>query len=150
MLTTLSKRAMPMIRYRTRDITSIIREPCPCGRTVRRMRRIERRSDDMFIIRGVNVFPSQVESALLAVEGTLPHYQIILTRDHGLDQMAVEVEVTAEVFSDKIGAMEDVRARLAQAIEHILGIRVTLRLVEPRSIERSQGKAKRVFDRRND
>jgi phenylacetate-CoA ligase len=116
---------------------------------VRRIRRIGRRSDDMFIIRGVNVYPSQVEAALLAVEGTLPHYQIILTRDHGLDQMVVEVEVTAEVFSDKVRALEDVRARLAHAIEHILGIRVDLRLVEPRSIERSQGKAKRVIDRRN-
>ncbi|GAB0147404.1 MULTISPECIES: phenylacetate--CoA ligase family protein [unclassified Marichromatium] len=149
-ITTLSKRAMPMIRYRTRDITSIIPERCACGRTLRRMRRIERRSDDMFIIRGVNVFPSQVEAALLAVEGTLPHYQIILTRDHGLDQMAVEVEVTAEVFSDKVRALEEVRARLAQSIERIIGIRVMLRLVEPRTIERSQGKAKRVIDRRHD
>ena len=147
-LTTLSKKAMPMIRYRTRDITSIITEPCGCGRTIRRIRRIGRRSDDMFIIRGVNVYPSQVEAALLTVEGTLPHYQIILTRDQGLDQMTVEVEVTAEVFSDKVRAMEEVRARIAQAIEHILGIRVGLRLVEPRSIERSQGKAKRVIDRR--
>jgi len=148
-LTTLSKKAMPMIRYRTRDITSLLHERCACGRTIRRIRRIGRRSDDMFIIRGVNVYPSQVEAALLAVEGTLPHYQIILSRDHGLDQMAVEVEVTAEVFSDKVRALEDVRARLAHAIEHILGIRVDLRLVEPRSIERSQGKAKRVIDRRN-
>lgn len=149
-LTTLSKKAMPMIRYRTRDITSIITEPCSCGRSIRRMRRIGRRSDDMFIIRGVNVFPSQIEAALLAVEGTLPHYQIILTRDHGLDQMAVEVEVTPEVFSDRIGALEDIRKRLAQAIEHILSIRVDLRLVEPRTIERSQGKAKRVIDQRQD
>ncbi len=110
MLTTLSKKAMPMIRYRTRDITSLITEPCSCGRTIRRMRRIGRRSDDMFIIRGVNVFPSQVEAALLAVEGTLPHYQIILTRDQGLDRMAVEVEVTPEVFSDKIRGLEEIRA----------------------------------------
>jgi|MudIll2142460700_1097286.scaffolds.fasta_scaffold36449_3 phenylacetate-CoA ligase len=148
-LTTLSKKAMPMIRYRTRDITSIVPERCSCGRTLRRIRRIGRRSDDMFIIRGVNVYPSQIEAALLAVEGTLPHYQIILTREQGLDQITVEVEVTSEVFSDKIRALEDVRARLAHAIEHILGIRVDLRLVEPRSIERSQGKAKRVIDRRN-
>jgi len=148
-LTTLSKKAMPMIRYRTRDITSILPERCSCGRSLRRIRRIGRRSDDMFIIRGVNVYPSQVEAALLAVEGTLPHYQIILTREQGLDQITVEVEVTSEVFSDKIRALEDVRERLAHAIEHILGIRVGLRLVEPRSIERSQGKAKRVIDRRN-
>jgi phenylacetate-CoA ligase len=149
-ITTLSKRAMPMIRYRTRDITALIPEPCACGRTIRRMRRIGRRSDDMFIIRGVNVYPSQVETALLAVEGTLPHYQIILTRAHGLDRMAVEVEVTPEVFSDKVRALEDVRDRLGKAIEHTLGIRVELRLVEPRSIARSEGKAKRVLDRRNE
>ena len=98
-LTTLSKQAMPMIRYRTRDITAIDPEPCACGRTIRRIRRIGRRSDDMFIIRGVNVFPSQVETALLAVEGTLPHYQIVLTREKGLDEMEVQVEVTPEVFS---------------------------------------------------
>ena len=149
-LTTLSKKAMPMIRYRTRDITSLITESCPCGRTIRRMRRIGRRSDDMFIIRGVNVFPSQVEAALMAVEGTLPHYQIILTRQGGLDRMAVEVEVTPEVFSDSIRGLEDIRARLAQSIERILGIRVELRLVEPHTIARSEGKAKRVIDRRNE
>jgi phenylacetate-CoA ligase len=148
-LTTLSKKAMPMIRYRTRDITCIITEPCACGRTLRRIQRIGRRSDDMIIIRGVNVFPSQVEAALLQVEGTLPHYRIILTRSRGLDQMAVEVEVTPEVFSDKVRALEAVRARLAQAIEQICGIRVDLRLVEPRTIERSEGKAKRVIDQRN-
>ena len=149
-ITTLSKKAMPMIRYRTRDITSLITEPCSCGRTIRRMRRIGRRSDDMFIIRGVNVFPSQVEAALMAVEGTLPHYQIILTRKGGLDRMAVEVEVTPEVFSDSIRGLEDIRARLAQSIERILGIRVELRLVEPHTIARSEGKAKRVIDRRNE
>lgn len=148
-LTTLSKKAMPMIRYRTRDITQIINEPCTCGRTLRRIRRIGRRSDDMIIIRGVNVFPSQIEAALLKVEGALPHYQIILTRERGLDQMAVEVEVTPEVFNDKVSALEQVRARLALAIEQICGIRVDLRLVEPRTIERSEGKAKRVIDRRN-
>jgi phenylacetate-CoA ligase len=149
-LTTLSKKAMPMIRYRTRDITAILPERCGCGRTIRRIRRIDRRSDDMFIIRGVNVYPSQVEAALLNVEGTMPHYQIILTRDHGLDQMSVEVEVTPEVFSDKVRALEEVRTRLAHAIEHILGIRVGLRLVGPHTIPRSEGKAKRVIDRRNE
>ncbi len=149
-LTTLSKQAMPMIRYRTRDITSIIPEPCDCGRTIRRIRRIGRRADDMIIIRGVNIFPSQVEAALLAVEGTLPHYRILLTRDQGLDQMTVEVEVTADVFSDRVQAVEGVRERIAQAIERIIGIRVGLRLVEPHSIERSQGKAKRVIDQRGE
>ncbi len=149
-LTTLSKRAMPMLRYRTRDITSIIDEPCPCGRTIRRIKRIGRRSDDMFIIRGVNVFPSQVESALLTVEGTLPHYQIVLFRERGLDQMEVQVEVTQAFFSDRVGALEELQSKLAHAIEHTLGIRVKLRLVEPHTIERSMGKAKRVVDKRNE
>ncbi len=148
-LTTLSKHAMPMIRYRTRDITALITEPCPCGRTLRRIRRIGRRSDDMFIIRGVNVFPSQVETALLAVEGTLPHYQIILTREGGLDEMEVQVEVTPEVFTDTVRALEDLQAKLAQAIEHTLGIRANVRLVEPHTVQRSEGKAKRVVDKRN-
>ncbi len=147
-LTTLSKQAMPMLRYRTRDITNFITEPCACGRTIRRIRRIGRRSDDMFIIRGVNVFPSQVESALLAVEGTLPHYQIILERVKNLDSMEVRVEVTSDVFSDKIGAMEDLQAKLSHAIENTLGLRVKVSLVEPHTIERSLGKAKRVIDNR--
>jgi len=147
-LTTLSKQAMPMIRYRTRDITRLIAAPCGCGRTLRRMERISRRSDDMFIIRGVNVFPSQIEAALLAVEGTLPHYQIILTRQKGLDAMEVQVEITAEFFSDKVGAMEGLHERLVDSLDHILGLRVAVRLVEPHTIQRSEGKAKRVIDRR--
>jgi phenylacetate-CoA ligase len=147
-LTTLSKQAMPMIRYRTRDITAILPGACPCGRSLRRMKRISRRSDDMLIIRGVNVFPSQVEAALLEVEGTLPHYQIILTRSHGLDQMEVQVEVTSESFSDKIGALEQLNDTIADALEHVLGIRVEVTLVEPHTIQRSNGKARRVIDRR--
>jgi phenylacetate-CoA ligase len=149
-LTTLSKWAMPMMRYRTRDITSLIPERCPCGRTIRRMRRIGRRSDDMFIIRGVNVFPSQIEAALLAVEGTLPHYQIILQRKQGLDQIEVQVEVTPEVFSDKVGALEKLQRELSDSIARILNIRAHLRLVEPNTIQRSEGKAKRVIDKRNE
>ena len=148
-LTTLSKRAMPMIRYRTRDITAFQPEPCPCGRTIRRMRRITRRSDDMLIIRGVNVFPSQVEAALLAVEGTLPHYQIILTRQKGLDEMEVQVEVTPAVFSDKIGALENLNEELVRALDQVLGLRVHVRLVAPRTLQRSEGKARRVTDQRN-
>jgi len=147
-VTTLSKQAMPMIRYRTRDITALVTEACPCGRTLRRIRRIGRRSDDMLIIRGVNVFPSQVESALLAVEGTLPHYQIVLTRDKGLDQMEVQVEVTSEVFGDRVRALVDLHEKLMGAMEQTLGLRVNVRLVEPHSIQRSEGKAKRVIDRR--
>jgi phenylacetate-CoA ligase len=148
-LTTLSKRAMPMIRYRTRDVTALLSGPCGCGRTLRRMRRIGRRSDDMFIVRGINVFPSQVESALLDVEGTLPHYQIVLERTRGLDQMEVQVEVTPEVFSDKIGALEDLNARLVHALDRTLGIRVGVRLVRPHTIARSEGKARRIVDRRD-
>ncbi len=147
-LTTLSKKAMPLLRYRTRDVTLLEAVPCPCGRTIRRIRRIGRRSDDMFIIRGVNVFPSQVETALLQVEGTLPHYQIILERDHDLDRMEVQVEITAEVFSDTVGAMEGLRKKLAHAIERTLGISVKLSLVQPNTIPRSEGKAKRVIDNR--
>jgi phenylacetate-CoA ligase len=148
-LTTLSKQAMPMIRYRTRDITSLLSEPCPCGRSLRRMRRVGRRTDDMMIIRGVNVFPSQIESALLAVEGALPHYQIILTREKGLDAIEVQVEVTPEVFSDKIGALEALHDRLSNALEQTMAIRAEVTLAAPRSIQRSEGKAKRVIDRRN-
>ncbi len=102
----------------------------------------------MFIIRGVNVFPSQVEVALLKVEGTLPHYQIVLSREHGLDEMDIQVEVTPEVFSDKIRALKEIQQKLEQAVEQVLGIRAKVTLVEPRSLARSEGKAKRVVDRR--
>jgi phenylacetate-CoA ligase len=147
-LTTLSKQAMPLIRYRTRDITALLPGTCACGRTLRRMRRIGRRSDDMLIVRGVNVFPSQIESVLLECEGTLPHYQIILTREHGLDQMEVQVEVTAHMFSDTVGALESLQDKLAEAMERVLQIRVQIVLVEPRTLQRSEGKARRVIDRR--
>jgi phenylacetate-CoA ligase len=148
-LTTLSKWAMPMIRYRTRDITALVPGTCPCGRTLRRMRRIGRRSDDMLIIRGVNVYPSQIEAVLLEVEGTLPHYQIVLTREHGLDQMEVQVEVTSAVFSDRVGALEALSEKIVDAIERVIGIRIKVTLVEPQTIGRSEGKAKRVLDRRS-
>ena len=147
-LTTLSKQAMPIIRYRTRDVTRIIPEQCPCGRTIRRIQRIGRRSDDMFIIRGVNVFPSQIEEALLSVEGTLPHYQIVLTREKGLDQMEVQVEVTAEFFSDKIRALEGLQRQLQDAIVRIVNIRAKVSLVQPHTIARSEGKARRLLDKR--
>jgi phenylacetate-CoA ligase len=147
-LTTLSKQAMPMIRYRTRDITSLLTGRCDCGRTMRRIGRIGRRSDDMLIIRGVNVFPSQVESALLKIEGTLPNYQIVLTREQGLDQMEVQVEVTPQMFNDKIGALQGLQSRIQSALDHVLGIRVKVALVEANTIARSEGKAKRVIDRR--
>jgi phenylacetate-CoA ligase len=147
-LTTLCKRAMPMIRYRTRDITSLEPTRCVCGRTLRRIRRIGRRSDDMLIIRGVNLFPSQIEAALLKVEGTLPHYQIIVDRRKGLDTLEVQVEVTADAFSDTVSAMEQMQNRLAHSIESITGLRPAVKLVAPRTLQRSEGKAKRVIDKR--
>ncbi len=145
--TTISKYAMPMIRYRTRDITHIIDEPCACGRTIRRIARISRRSDDMFIVRGVNVFPSQVESALLAVEGSLPHYRILLTRrPDGLDNMTVEVEISGGF--DKIKTLEELQAKFSHSVERILGIHAVIKMVPPNTIPRSEGKARRVFDNR--
>ena len=148
-LTTLAKRAMPMIRYRTRDITHIETSQCACGRTIRRIAKIGRRSDDMFIIRGVNVFPSQIETAIMSVESVLPVYQIILTRDHGLDNIEVDIEVNETLFHDRVSAIEDIRHTLGHAIERILGIRVFVKMCAPNSIPRSEGKAKRVIDRRN-
>jgi len=147
-LTTLSKQAMPMIRYRTHDVTRLLPEPCVCGRTVRRIERIRRRTDDMLIIRGINVFPSQIETALLQVEGTLPHYGIRVTRSHGLDQIQVQVEVTREVFGDRVGALEQLQARIARAVEHTIGLRAAVELVQPQTLARSEGKAKRVVDER--
>ena len=147
-LTTLSKRAMPLLRFRTRDITALAAEPCACGRTIRRIARIPHRTDDMLIIRGCNVFPSQIEKALLEVDGALPHYRIVLTRCKGLDQMEVQVEVDAQLLNDRVGAMEELQDRFARSIEHITGLRVAVTLAEPRTLPRSEGKLCRVVDRR--
>jgi phenylacetate-CoA ligase len=148
-LTTLSKQAMPMLRYRTRDITRLLTEPCACGRTIRRIRRITARSDDMLIIRGVNVFPSQIEAALLAVKGTEPHYHILVTRERDMDKVEVQVEVTKALFDDRVGALEELKRKLKHAIESTLGVTVAVTLVEPQTLPRSQGKIKRVTDNRN-
>ncbi len=148
-LTTLQKMAMPMIRYRTRDITRLERGVCACGRTLRRIGRISRRSDDMFIIRGVNVFPSQIESAILSVEAVLPVYQIVLTREHDLDSIEVDIEVNESLFHDRVGKIEDVRSKIGHAISATLGIRVFVKMCAPNSIPRSEGKAKRVIDKRS-
>lgn len=148
--TTLSKRAMPLIRYRTRDITRIVPEKCECGRTLRRIARISHRSDDMMIVRGVNVFPGQIEASLLSVEGTLPHYQIILTRDaSGLDNIEVEVELSSERFGDTVREVDQLRRLISEKLQRTIGIRVKVTLVQPNSIPRSEGKAKRVIDKRN-
>jgi phenylacetate-CoA ligase len=149
-LTTLSKQAMPILRYRTRDITSIDARPCGCGRSIRRIKRISRRSDDMFIIRGVNVFPSQIEIALLKTEANLPHYQIVLTRKSGLDRMCVRVEVSGELVGDRIADIESLQKRFARSIEQITGLHAEIELVQPGTIPRSEGKAKRLFDKRNE
>ena len=147
-LTTLSKYAMPMIRYRTRDLTRIIAEPCKCGRTIRRIDRISARSDDMFIIRGVNVFPSQIESALLTVPGVSANYLIILTTENGMDNIELNVEISPEVFSDQVKVLEDLQRKIVKAVESVIGLRIRIKLVAPQTIARSEGKAKRVLDQR--
>jgi len=147
-LTTLSKQAMPMLRYRTGDVTAICPGPCPCGRTLRRVRRVSHRGDDVFIVRGVNVYPSQIESALLAVEGTLPHYQIVLTQQDDRERAEVQIEVPPEMFSDRIGVLEELQERLARRVGQAVGVHLDVRLVEPRTLARSEGKARRVLDQR--
>jgi phenylacetate-CoA ligase len=146
--TTLTRQAMPVIRYRTRDIARLDDSPCPCGRTGVRMSRVKGRTDDMLIIRGVNVYPSQIEQALLRVEGVLPQYQIVIDRQKSLDEVTVRVEIRPEVFSDEMRQMQMLRQRIAHEIASIANIRADIELVEPQSLERSQGKAKRVIDKR--
>ncbi len=148
-ITTLTKQAMPLIRYRTRDITSLIPGTCSCGRTMVRMKRIMGRTDDMLIIRGVNVFPSQIEAILMRIEETEPHYQIVVDRKGALDELEVQVEVNEGIFSDEIKRLEDIERKIEREIESTLGISVKVRLAEPRSIQRSEGKAKRVIDKRS-
>jgi len=147
-LTTLTREGMPMIRFRTRDITTLRREPCKCGRTIVRMDRITGRSDDMLKIRGVLIFPSQIERALLEVKGIEPQYQIIVTRPHHMDEMEVQVELSKKMFSDEVKHIEVFRRKIEAHIEKSVGIRVKVTLVEPKSLPRSEGKAKRVFDKR--
>jgi len=148
-ITTLTKEGIPLLRYRTRDVTSLTREPCSCGRTSVRMKRLAGRSDDMLIIRGVNVFPSQIESVLLKIPEVAPHYLIYVDRVKNLDLLEVHVEVSEKIFSDEIKGMEQVEKKIKSEVESILGIVVDVKLVEPKSIARSEGKAKRVIDRRN-
>lgn len=146
--TTINKKGMPLIRYRTRDITSLDDSPCPCGRTHVRMLRVRGRTDDMLIIRGVNVFPSQIESVLMQIEGVSPHYQLHVDREAGLDIMEVQVEVSEDMFSDRIRGLEQWQDLIQGEIESYLGIGVKVTLVEPRTIARSEGKAVRVVDNR--
>ncbi|HIJ87468.1 MAG TPA: phenylacetate--CoA ligase [Desulfuromonadales bacterium] len=147
-ITTITKQGIPLIRYRTRDITSIIYEPCICGRTHARITRMSGRSDDMLIIRGVNVFPSQIESILIGIEGVEPHYLLVVDRVENLDTLEVHVEVDERIFSDEIKILQRLAKRIEKEIKDKLGITCTARLVEPRSIQRSEGKATRVIDKR--
>ncbi|MDQ7031308.1 MAG: phenylacetate--CoA ligase [Desulfonauticus sp.] len=148
-ITTLTKEAQPLIRYRTRDITSIIPIPCKCGRTHYRIERLKGRSDDMLIIRGVNVFPSQIEAILLETEGLTPHYQLILKKEQSLDTLEIQVEVNEKIFSDEIKQLQKIEQKLVKTIKEFLGISTKVKLVEPKTIARSQGKAKRIIDLRN-
>ena len=148
--TTLTKEAFPLVRYRTRDITRLIPEPCRCGRTHIRMARVMGRSDDMLIIRGVNVFPSQVEAVLVGVEGLEPHYRLIVDREGTLDTLEIQVELSEKLFSasGEIRALQNIERQLKKDMKDYLGINAIVKLVEPRTIERSEGKANRVIDRR--
>lgn len=148
-VTTLTKEAFPLIRYRTRDITALYEEPCPCGRTHIRMGKIRGRTDDMLIIRGVNVFPSQIESVLLEMGHAEPHYLLVVDREGPMDRLEVWVEISEKLFADEVRRLETLEKNTQREIEGTLGIGVKVRLVEPRTIERSQGKAKRVIDKRD-
>jgi phenylacetate-CoA ligase len=146
--TTLTKEAFPLIRYRTRDLSRLMKEPCRCGRTLVRMERVSGRSDDMLIIRGVNVFPSQIESILLGIEGLEPHYELVVDREGSLDTLEIRVEVGESLFSDEIRKMQEIERRISKDIKEYLGVTAAVKLVETKSLKRFEGKAQRVVDRR--
>jgi len=146
--TSITKEAFPVIRFRTRDISVLNPEPCACGRTFVRMGRVTGRTDDMLIIRGVNVFPSQIESVLMHIEGIEPHYQLIVDREGPLDTLEVQVEVNERIFSDELKQLEKLEKRVEKEIRETLGTTCRCMLVEPKSIQRSEGKAQRVIDKR--
>ena len=145
--TSITKEAFPLIRYRTRDVTSLRREKCACGRTLVKMSRLKGRTDDMLIIRGVNVFPSQIESVLLSL-GHEPHYQLVVDRINNLDTLEVQIEMSSELFSDKVRQLDTIEQNISKAIYITLGLSARVKLVEPKTIARSEGKAKRVIDKR--
>jgi phenylacetate-CoA ligase len=147
-ITTLTKQGTPILRYRTRDITYLDRSPCPCGRTTVRMHRLLGRTDDMLIVRGVNVFPSQIEEVILGIEGVEPHYQIIVDRQNQLDSLEVQVEMTESLFSDEIRDLERTEKLIESRLYGTLNIHSRVKLVEPKTIARSEGKAKRILDKR--
>ena len=147
--TTITKEAFPLIRYRTKDITRLMPEVCACGRTFVRMERVSGRSDDMLIIRGVNVFPSQIESVIMEIEGLEPHYQLIVDREGSLDTLEIQVEVSERVFSDEIRGLQSLEKRIKKDVKDYLGVTAKVKLVEPKSLQRFEGKAQRVVDKRN-
>lgn len=147
-ITTLTKEGMPMVRYRTRDLTVLQRGTCSCGRTLVRMGKVLGRSDDMLIIRGVNVFPSQVETVLLELGETSPHYQLIVDREDNMDQLTVMVEVTEDMFSDEVRRLEILERKIKEALSSVLSVSAKVKLVGPKTIARSEGKAVRVIDKR--
>jgi len=148
-ITTLTKQGIPLIRYRTRDIVSINHETCRCGRTSPRISKIRGRTDDMIVVRGINVFPSQIEHVLVGIEGTQPHYQIVVDRAaHKLDEVEVLVEVEQKFFSDEIKQLNELREKIRREIQAVLSVGVKVTLVEPKTIERSMGKSKRIVDKR--
>lgn len=146
--TSVTKKAFPVLRYRTRDLSKLMREPCPCGRTLIRMARITGRTDDMIVVRGTNVFPSQIETVLMEVEETAPHYRLIVDKRGALDELTVEIEVNERIFSDAVRHLEELEHKIQRELEAVLGITAVIKLVEPRSIQRSEGKAQRVIDKR--
>ena len=146
--TTLTKEGIPLLRYRTKDLTSISYEKCECGRTLARISRFKGRSDDMLIIRGVNVFPSQIETALLEMAGTTPHYLMIVDRINNLDTLEIQVEVEERFFSDEIKELEALNKKITSVIQHAIGLAARVKLVEPKTLERSMGKAVHVIDKR--
>jgi phenylacetate-CoA ligase len=146
---TITKEGIPLLRYRTRDLTRLIYDKCECGRTLVRMEKCKGRSDDMLIIRGVNVFPSQIESVLLEMSETEPHYLLIVDREGTLDTLTVQVEVQEQFFSDEIKELQNLSKKIRYKLESTLGISVNIKLVEPKTLERSAGKAKRVIDNRH-
>ena len=148
MFTCIKKEALPLIRYRTRDLTSLDNRPCECGRTLVKMGRISGRSDDMLIIRGVNVFPSQIESIILKIAEVAPHYVLIVDRINNLDTLEVWVEAKEGIFTDTIKTLERVEKQITSELFSLLGLHVKVKLVEPKTIERSEGKAKRIIDKR--
>jgi len=146
--TSITKEAFPLLRYRTRDICILTREKCSCGRTLVKMCKPMGRSDDMLIIKGVNVFPSQIESVLLKISKASPNYQIVVDRVNNSDTFEIRVELNDDMFSDTVKSIEDLEKKISNDIHNILGIKAKIRLVEPKSIPRSEGKAVRVIDKR--